>query len=53
VQMERFLDRLRASNTYGEPITNFNQDSVTKAELQSILAEEQKKNMKRLKEVRR
>lgn len=28
-QMERFCDRLRASNTYGEPIVRFNEDSAT------------------------
>ena len=27
------MDRIRASNTYGEPIVNFNEDSVTKKEL--------------------
>ena len=33
VFIERFMDRIRASNTYGEPIVNFNEDSVTKKEL--------------------
>lgn len=32
-QMERYLDRIRCSNTYGEPITNFNEDSATKTEM--------------------
>ena len=53
VQIERYLDRLRATNTYGEPIVNFNEDSVTKTELNQTLAEESKKMIKRLNTLRR
>ena len=31
------MDRVRASNSYGEPILNFNEDSVTKAELKEAI----------------
>ena len=51
--IERYMDRLRASNTYGEPIVNFNEDSVTKRDLNQVLAEEQKKVIKKIKEVKR
>ena len=37
VQVDRFMDRVRASNTYGEPITNFNEDSATKTEMQEFV----------------
>ena len=39
VFIERYMDRLRASNTYGEPIVNFNEDSVTKAEMEKTVKE--------------
>lgn len=40
VFIERFMDRIRASNNHGEPIVNFNEDSATKEEMQLIVAEE-------------
>ena len=42
------MDRLRASNTYGEPIVRFNEDSATKSEMQEHIAGEVKKVMARL-----
>ena len=38
VYIERFMDRVRASNTYGDPIVNFNEDSVTKTQLSEALS---------------
>ena len=40
VQVERFMDRIRASNNHGEPIVNFNEDSATKTEMQEAISEE-------------
>ena len=51
--IERFMDRIRASNTYGEPIVNFNEDSVTKVELKASLEEEARKMMQQIKLLRK
>lgn len=53
VQLERFMDRLRASNTYGEPIVNFNEDSATKTEMQNYVAENIKKVVAKFKVFKR
>ena len=47
-QVMRFMDRLRASNTYGEPIVRFNEDSATKSEMQDFVNSEAKKLLARL-----
>ena len=51
VQIERFMDRVRASNSYGEPILNFNEDSVTKAELKEAIEGQAQKITKRIKDL--
>ena len=53
VQLERFMDRIRASNTYGEPIVNFNEDSVTKKELKQTVEASIKPFVKSLKGLQR
>ena len=53
VFIERFMDRIRASNNHGEPIVNFNEDSATKEEMQLIAAEEVGKLSKRMKDLKR
>lgn len=53
VFIERFMDRIRASNNHGEPIVNFNEDSATKEEMQLIVAEEVGKLSKRMKDLKR
>jgi len=50
---ERFLDRIRASNPYGEPITNYNEDSATKVEMQEFVKMEVAKVLQRFKELKR
>ena len=40
VFIERFMDRIRASNNHGEPIVNFNEDSATKTEMKEHITEE-------------
>ena len=52
-QHARYLDRIRCSNTYGEPLVNFNQDSATKTEMQDFVKEEVTKIMKKLKDVKK
>ena len=47
------MDRIRASNTYGEPIVNFNEDSATKAEMKELIAAEVVNFQKRIKTVKR
>ena len=47
------MDRIRASNTYGEPIVNFNEDSATKAEMKELIGAEVVNVYKRLKEIKR
>ena len=49
--MERFCDRLRASNTYGEPIVRFNEDSATISQMREFVAEEMVPIHKKLKGV--
>lgn len=53
VFIERFMDRIRASNNHGDPIVNFNEDSATKEEMQLIVAEEVGKLSKRMKDLKR
>ena len=51
--IERFMDRIRASNTYGEPIVNFNEDSVTKQDLKQALEDQSTKIQRKIKDVKR
>ena len=37
LHIERFMDRIRASNPYGEPIMQFNEDSVNKDEMKDAI----------------
>ena len=43
------MDRIRASNIYGEPIVNFNEDSATKEEMKELIAAEVVNFQKRIK----
>ena len=47
------MDRLRASNTYGEPIVRFNEDSATRVEMQEYVNGEIKKVIAKLKNYKR
>ena len=49
IKVERFMDRIRASNIYGEPIVNFNEDSATKEEMKELIAAEVVNFQKRIK----
>ena len=47
------MDRIRASNTYGEPIVNFNEDSATKTEMQETVKAEVGKLLTKIKDLKR